>query len=173
MGDNDNQRDLYQPKSRGELQGDGGGLWEQVRWGSPEQLSAMMLTKGRQVLAAGLLPMERRWVTFPAPSLLSSHHLNCRIRGWKRPGCVEEPSGAGKALRAMVVPSPGLRIPSCWEHHGCFPNPHSQLQGAPFQGQGGDPSEALAELRDKSDTDLPLTAPVIKMPVYWKHMEYL
>lgn len=41
------------------------------------------------------------------------------------------------------------------------------------EGREATPSEPPAEPRDKSDTDLPLTAPVIKMPVYWKHMEYL
>lgn len=111
------------------------------------------------------------------------------------------PRQAGKALRvpgAMVDPAQGsapadagsasgqhpiLLGASCRTRERChrcsgrIPSqprtPIPRYNEPLYEGREVIPSEPPAEPRDKSDTDLPLTAPVIKMPVYWKHMEYL
>lgn len=76
------------------------------------------------------------------------------------------PLGASCRIRERCHPC-GSRIPS--QSRTPVPRYNEPL----YEGREVIPNEPPAEPRDKSDTDLPLTAPVIKMPVYWKHMEYL
>lgn len=109
---------------------------------------------------------------------------------WRGRAARRSPSPAGKALRfpgAVVVPAQGSASPSpaalCRSRERCHRcgsrvpsrprTPGPRYNEPLYEGREVIPSEPPAEPRDKSDTDLPLTAPVIKMPVYWKHMEYL
>lgn len=100
-------------------------------------------------------------------------------RGPGGPGPGFSPSGCGTSTLAASH-SPGSSCRSRERCHRCGRRVPSQPQTPGprykeplYEGREVIPSEPPAEPRDKSDTDLPLTAPVIKMPVYWKHMEYL